>query len=88
MLTSPPRKKSLVTKPHIKVYICKAAKDLQEMWSHGGGGWRMQFTSSLRSNLNTNLPLQPHLLSGRIPINFLAKILLVYLVSRIPSKPT
>jgi len=38
VLTSPLRKKFLVTKPHTKERICEAAKVLQEIWSHGGGG--------------------------------------------------
>jgi hypothetical protein len=40
VLTTPPRKKFLVTKPHIKTKICEAAKVLQELQSHGGGGRR------------------------------------------------
>jgi hypothetical protein len=35
MLKTTPRKKFLVTKPH---KVCEAARVLQELWSHGGGG--------------------------------------------------
>jgi hypothetical protein len=35
VLTTPPRKKLFVTKPHM---ICEEAKVLQELYSHRGGG--------------------------------------------------
>jgi hypothetical protein len=37
VLTTPPRKKLLVTKPHTKIILYKAANVLQELYSHGGG---------------------------------------------------
>jgi hypothetical protein len=38
VLTTPPRRKFLVTKHHIKeLRMCEVAKDLQKLQSHGGG---------------------------------------------------
>jgi len=39
VLTTAPCKKFLATKPHIKE-LCEAAKVLQEMYTHRGGGGR------------------------------------------------
>jgi hypothetical protein len=38
VLTTPPLKKFLVTKPHKNYRICEMAKVLQELQSHGEGG--------------------------------------------------